>query len=106
MKPDLDRPRRPNTDKLDPTRARPEPWFVGNGQGLMIAVLVICGVLVVVRIASFLWMAETAWTWWTAPPARSAVAHQDVSIRAVPRPAVPKVDPRKANARVRGNPGE
>ena len=76
MKPDLDRPRRPNTDKLDPTRARPEPWFVGNGQGLMIAVLVICGVLVVVRIAvrrdkdidgdfvrASRWYVEHYWMW-------------------------------------------
>ena len=42
MQPPIDPPR---PTVLDPTYARPEPWFVGSGKGLMITILVRCGVL-------------------------------------------------------------
>ena len=73
---------------LDPTRAKPEPWFVGSGTGLMIGVLTLVALLLVARGVTFWWVAEEAWNWWDksratplpapppppAPPARNAFA--------------------------------
>lgn len=65
----------------DPTRARPEPWFVGSGRGLMFGVLALVAILVGVRVVSLMWLAEQGWSWFrsqeTAPepdrsPARSS----------------------------------
>lgn len=96
--------RRAARSSLDPTRATPEPWFVGNGTGLMIAVLTMCGILIVVRAASFVWMAEEAWRWWNRPPviARAPAPH---GLPTLPPNQVPPVDPAKANSRLKGNPG-
>ncbi|MEH3158166.1 MAG: energy transducer TonB [Sphingomonas taxi] len=62
-----DDPRRrsitPNRD-LDPTYARPQPWFVGNGKGLMIFIVSLVAILSAVRVYSAVWMAEVAWAWW------------------------------------------
>lgn len=70
----------------DPTRARPEPWFVGNGRGLMIGVLALVGALLLVRAVSMLWLAERAWTWVTAPGATDV---RSVSGGAPPAPPPP-----------------
>ena len=104
MRRDLDQPRK--SEGRDPTRATPEPWFVGGGQKLMIGVLVTCAVLVALRIAAFIWLAETAWSWWTAPsPVRAPVREQVFRAPPAPPPVL-AVDPAKANATVKGNPGQ
>lgn len=79
---------------LDPTRARPEPWFVGSGRGLMIGVVTLCAVLLVARAASLFWMAETAWEWWLRPPPAASVPRVSTSVPLAPpdvanRPEVP-----------------
>jgi TonB family protein len=103
---DLDQPRRSrDLDRFDPTRGRPEPWFVGSGRGLMIGVLAICAMLLVIRIASFLWLAESAWTWWNAPSTHPTLPPLAASKPAPPR-RVPPPDPRKARSVVKGNPGQ
>ena len=57
----------------DPTRARPEPWFVGSGRGLMIGVLVLVGLLLAVRVASMVWLAGLGWSWMQERMARPAI---------------------------------
>lgn len=47
-------------NQIDPTRARPQPWFVGGGSRLMIVVVSIVAVLVVIRAVSTIWMVEEA----------------------------------------------
>ena len=64
---------RPHRTTLDPTRARPQPWFVGNGRGLMIGVLAVVGLLIVLRALSMLWLAEAAWSWAISTDRREAV---------------------------------
>lgn len=110
MRPDLDRlPLSPRPSALDPTRARPEPWFVGNGTGLMIGVLLVCAVLMVVRVASLFWMADRVRQWWQAGPEASSLARAPLSspklVPQRPRP-VPPADLAQVNAPLRGNPGE
>jgi TonB family protein len=96
--------RRAARPSLDPTRATPETWFVGSGTGLMIAVLVACGILILVRAASMIWMAEEAWRWWHQP---SAVASRLPTREpaSLPPNRIPPVDPAKARLPLRGNPG-
>ena len=48
---------------FDPTRARPEPWFVGSSPRLMIVVVTVVALLIVVRFASMVWLIEDAWQW-------------------------------------------
>ena len=48
---------------VDPTRSKPPPWFVGNGRGLMVAVLLVIAALVLARVVSTIWLVEAAWTW-------------------------------------------
>lgn len=55
---------------LDPTRARPEPWFVGSGTWLTAGVISIVLLLIVLRLVTSAWMAEEAWQWWWNQPAR------------------------------------
>ena len=105
MRGDIDQPRKAGPgDRLDPTRARPEPWFVGNGRGLMIAVLATCAVLIAIRIASLVWLAESAWSWWATPPAATAQRDQSRLPASPPRRMLPAVDPTKADAGPTGNP--
>lgn len=106
MRPDLDRaPDASPANSLDPTRAKPQPWLVGNGTGLMIGVLTVCGVLILVRIATVIWFAEAAWSWWQS--ARPETVPLESATRIVPAPprAVPPPDPRKSFSRPTGNPG-
>ena len=57
-----------NPDRsLDPTYARPEPWFVGSGKGLMIGVLVLVAILIVARVATTAYAIENWYAWWRAP---------------------------------------
>lgn len=91
---------------LDPTRARPEPWFVGSGRGLMILVVSLCAVLLVLRGVTMIWMAEEAWAWLQAPrfqPPREAGS----PVRSLPTPpqAPLDVDARPVTM-VLGNPGQ
>ena len=96
---------------LDPTRARPEPWFVGNGRGLMIGIISLCVVLLIARGLTMVWMAEAAWDWLKRPapprpvlmpPPAPAVSPEQLAPPAPPAP--PGVADRPV-ARVRGNPG-
>lgn len=60
---DLSRaPVRPRTVS-DPTRAEPQPWFVGDGRGLMFVVVGLVLALLVVRLVSTVWLAEEAFGW-------------------------------------------
>ena len=81
---------------LDPLRARPEPWFVGSGKGLMIGVVSLIAVLIGVRGLSTIWMAEEAWAWWrthaasvTLPPRR---APREQLLPPGGQPAIPRSD--------------
>lgn len=104
MRRDLDQPRKSGPgDRLDPTRARPEPWFVGNGRGLMVAVLLVCAVLLVLRVASLVMLAEETWGWWTAPRPVMSAAAPPAAAPLPPRKVSP-VDPSRANATLAGNP--
>ena len=94
---------------LDHTRARPEPWFVGGGRGLMIGIVSICALLLIARAFTMIWMAEAAWDWLRRPAPPSAVP--------MPPPAPPQPQPQRdttpaprdvadrPRARVLGNPG-
>jgi len=44
---------------LDPTHARPQPWFVGSGRGLMLLVLALMTVFIVMRGVPSWWAAST-----------------------------------------------
>lgn len=103
MRRDLDQPRKSGPgDRLDPTRARPEPWFVGSGRGLMVAVLLVCAVLIVLRIASFAMLAEQAWRWWTAP--RPVLVANAPPPAPLPRREVPPIDPTRRSTPLKGDP--
>lgn len=52
---------------LDPTYARPEPWFVGNGKWLMIGILALVGILIAARALTTIYMVEEWYAWWRAP---------------------------------------
>lgn len=52
----------------DPTRARPQPWFVGSGRQLTLAVIAIVVALLAVRAVTTMWLVEEAWTWSTVQP--------------------------------------
>ena len=98
----------PRPSVLDPTHARPEPWFVGSGTGLMIGVLSLCAVLLVARGVSIWWMVQEARRWWREMP--SAVRTPPLPppprpVAPLPKRAVPAPDPSKANQPLRGNPG-
>lgn len=65
-RPDLDTPRDLAARRsLDPTRARPEPWFVGNGPRLRNVILIVLGLVLVLRGVTSVWMAEQGWSLWT-----------------------------------------
>jgi TonB family protein len=55
----------------DQTRARPEPWLVGAGRGLLIGIVAMVAVLVVLRPASLFWFAEEGWSWVRGRTAKS-----------------------------------
>lgn len=93
-------PSRPTV--LDPTYARPEPWFVGNGRGLMIAVLLLVAIVLALRGVTTWWALEDAWRWWQSRPAPLG----DTPPETVPEPAaplpVPPVPPADARLGSRG----
>lgn len=66
---DLSRRQAETQNQLEPTRARPQPWFVGGGARLTGVIVVVVGLLIATRVASTLWMAGAAWDWWTHRPA-------------------------------------
>lgn len=49
---------------LDPSHARPQPWFVGSGKGLMLLVVTLVAVLIGLRGVTTVWLAQDAWRWW------------------------------------------
>lgn len=109
MNVDPDRPPlAPRPQVLDPTRARPEPWFVGNGTGLMIGVLVLCAVLILVRLASIVWLIEAAEGWWHSRAVVTRLPFE--AARLLPQPARPVPPANASLARrppeVLGNPGD
>jgi len=89
---------------VDPTHPKPEPWFVGNGTGLMIGVLVICGVLTVLCAALMLWMAQEVWHWGQRQTAAASFVAPG-GLKPLPPNRLPAVDRSKAGAPVKGNPG-
>jgi TonB family protein len=78
---------------LDPSHARPQPWFVGSGRGLMLLVVTLVVVLIALRGVTTVWLAEDAWRWWT---------HRQPARVGVPPPAI--APPSKA-AKPEGDPG-
>jgi TonB family protein len=94
--------RRSARSTLDPTYAKPPPWFVGGGKGVMIAVLVLCAALFVARGFTMWWMVEEWWAWWHARVPITQAAPDSAP------PAPPFSPPAMSAAvppRVRGNPG-
>lgn len=101
-------PRRPTV--LDPTYARPEPWFVGSGRGLMIAVLSLVAIVVALRGVTTWWALEDAWRWWhnrppsvpvsSVPAAAVAPANR---VLPLPTPPVPPADPKLARRALSGD---
>lgn len=76
---------------LDPSHARPQPWFVGSGRRLMWLIVTLVAVLVALRGVTTWWLAQDAWAWWThRPPAR--VAPPPIT-RAEPAPAALPLPP-------------
>lgn len=53
----------------DPTRARPDPWFVGSNARLAAVVIGVVALLIVARLITSVWMIEEVWTWWRHRPA-------------------------------------
>ena len=52
---------------LDPTYAKPPPWFVGGDRRVMLAVLALLGLVLAGRIATSVYLVETWYRWWRAP---------------------------------------
>lgn len=105
---DQEQPSRPGYDTSpDPRSGRPEPWFVGNGRGLMVCVVTLVGALLVGRVVLTVWLAEEAWQWWRQYPSTTAAPslQNDRVASLGPPPPVPGVDAALANASLRGNPG-
>lgn len=71
-------------NQLDPTYARPAPWFVGNSRALMIGVVSIVAVLLIVRVVMTWWLAEEVWTW-----AAPRLAAREVAGKLEPAPLPP-----------------
>ena len=91
---------------LDPSHARPQPWFVGSGKGLMLLVLTLVAVLIGLRGVTTVWLAQDAWRWWTHRTPRM-VAPAPVLLPPPPIAAPPAaivLPPRAAAAK--GNPAE
>lgn len=57
---------RPN-HALDPTYAKPPPWFVGSHKGVMIAVLALVAILIAVRVLTIGYLIDEWYVWWRAP---------------------------------------
>lgn len=79
---------RPN-HALDPTYAKPPPWFVGSHKGLMIAVLAVVAILIAVRVLTIGYLIDEWYVWWRAP---------------VPT-ILPDTPPTRTRATLIGNPG-
>ena len=92
---------------LDPSHARPQPWFVGSGRGLMLLVVTLVVVLIALRGVTTVWLVEEAWEWWThRPPARIAgppIGHFPVPAQAGSAPPTIVLPPRASEPK--GNPG-
>lgn len=101
MRPVIDPPR---PLVVDPTRARPEPWFVGGGKGLMILVLSLCAILIVARGATMWWLYEDAREWWRERSSNLPRPAIRAAPPAPPRPSPPP-DIAKADAKLKGDPG-
>lgn len=108
MRRDIDQPRRPVPADLDPTRARPEPWFLGGPKSAIAKLLTVGGVVLLAHAFSLLRLGEDAWRWWrqsgVAPVAR-AVQPDRVALPPLPPNLIPPVDPAKRLRPPRGNPG-
>jgi len=94
---------------LDPSHARPQPWFVGSGRGLMLLVVTLVAVLIALRGVTTVWLAQDAWQWWThrrstrvaGPP----IVHVPPPTRVGPALPVIVLPPRASKPNPRGNPG-
>ncbi len=94
---------------LDPSHARPQPWFVGSGKGLMLLVVTLVAVLIALRGVTTVWLAQDAWDWWThrppAPVVKPLVVHVPAPGRVGPVPPTIALPARASRPRPRGNPG-
>lgn len=91
---------------LDPSHARPQPWFVGSGKGLMLLVVTLVAVLIGLRGVTTVWLAQDAWRWWTHRKPRMVapapvllppppIAAPPAAIVLPPQAAAPKGNPAK-----------
>lgn len=91
--------RRAARSTLDPTWAKPPPWFVGGGKGVVAVVLSICAILLIARGVTMWWLVEDWWAWWNAPFSMERAAS------APPERRVPAANLALASRGPRGNPG-
>ncbi|WP_298813554.1 energy transducer TonB [uncultured Sphingomonas sp.] len=90
---------------LDPSHARPQPWFVGSGRGLMLLVVTLVAVLIALRGITTVWLAQDAWEWWThRPPARVAGSPPVIASPARVGPAPPTIVLPPGASKPKGNP--
>jgi TonB family protein len=70
---------------LDPSHARPQPWFVGSGRGLMLLVVTLVAVLIALRGVTTVWLAQDAWEWWTHRKGAASAGSSSARYAAAPR---------------------